>query len=103
MPKLRTLLLNQAQREELLHCRNLLFPPVVIHEEQAQADLNAILACAPALYGIQQTRWTLESLLSVVQNKGYLVSKIGSLHRLLSRLGLRLVRARYAYRSPDPH
>jgi hypothetical protein len=82
---------------------NRLFPPVAVHEEEAQADLNAVLAADPAIYGISRTRWTLESLLSVLQKKGYRVNKIGSVHRLLSCLGLRLLRARYSHRSPDPY
>jgi hypothetical protein len=81
---------------------NQLFPPVAVHKEEAQADLNAVLASDPAVYGFSQSRWTLGSLLSVVQVKGYRVRKIGSLHAFLTRLHLRLVRARYALRSPDP-
>lgn len=81
---------------------NQLFPPVAAHKEEAQADLNTVLASDPAVYNLPQSRWTLKSLLSVVQQKGYRVRTIGSLHVFLTRLHLRLVRARYALRSPDP-
>lgn len=74
---------------------------MAVYEEEAQADLNAVLAADPAIYGVTRTRWTLEKLLPVLQKKGYHVNKIGSVHRLFSRLGLRLVRARYSHRSPD--
>ena len=38
----------------------------------------------------------------MLQKKGYQVSKMGSVQHLLTRLGLRKVRARYEHRSPDP-
>ncbi len=80
-----------------------LFPPVAANEEEAQAELNTVVAADPAQHEISRTRWTLETLLSVIQKKGYLLHKKGSLHQFLKRLGIRLVRPRYAQRSPDPH
>jgi DDE superfamily endonuclease len=79
-----------------------LFPPVVETSEEAQADLNEVVAADPAQYGIPRTRWTLEYLLPVIQKKGYHLGAIGSLHQFLARLGIRQVQARYAHRSPDP-
>lgn len=80
-----------------------LFPPLAANKEEAQADLNAVVAADPAQYEISRTRWRLKDLLSVFQKKGYLLSTPGSVHQFLARLGIRLVRARYAHRSPDPH
>ena len=82
---------------------NPLFPPVAANEEEAQATLNTVVAADPAQYEISRTRWTLGSLLPVIQKKGYQLHKEGSLHRFLARLGIRLVRPRYAQRSPDPY
>lgn len=82
---------------------NQFFPPKEHSEEQAQATVNELIAGNPALYGVPKTRWTLETLLPVVQEKGYRVSTISGLSQLLSRLGLRWIRARYALRSPDQH
>lgn len=72
------------------------------NKEEAQADLNTVVAADPAQYEIPRTRWTLKSLLSVIQKKGYFLRAIGSLHRFLTRLAIRLIRSRYAQRSPDP-
>ena len=81
---------------------NLLSPPQAPSEEEARADLNALVACNPALHDASLTRWTLKNLLIAVQKKGYQVNTQGSLHQLLSRLGLRKIQARYEYKSPDP-
>lgn len=81
---------------------NRLSPPQTPSLEQAQADLNTLLSSDPAHYGIEQTRWKLSGLLDVLQRKGYRVRTPGSVHRLLMRLGLRWLKARYAFRSPDP-
>jgi len=80
---------------------NLLFPPHAQNVEEAQHDINALLACDPAQHGVSRTRWTLETLLQKIQQKGYALSKVGSLHRFLFRLGIRRNQARYSYRSPD--
>ena len=82
---------------------NLLFPPQAQNIEEAQADLNILVACDPAQHGFSETRWTLEMLLQKIRQKGYILSTVGSLHRFLSRLDIHKNQARYAYRSPDPH
>lgn len=82
---------------------NQLFPPKEHSEEQAQKTVNDLVACEPALYGFLKTRWTLKTLLSAVQEKGYRVSTLSGLSQLLSRLGLRWIRSRYALHSPDPY
>jgi len=80
---------------------NQLFSPKEHSEEQAQETVNELIAGGPALYGVPKTRWTLKTLLSVLQEKGYRVSTLGGLSQLLSRLGLRWIRARYVLYSPD--
>lgn len=81
----------------------LLFPPQAQTVEEAQIEVNKLLAGDPAQYGVSQTRWTLETLLSKIRQKGYTLSKMGNLHRFLSRLGIRRNQVRYSYRSPDKH
>src|SRR5690242_13716349 len=82
---------------------NPLVSPVAANEEEAQADLDAVVAADPAQYEVHRTRWRLKDLLSVIQTKGYLLDTIGGLHQFLERRGIRLVRARYSHKSPDPH
>ena len=78
------------------------FSPHVANEAQAQAELNELVACDPALHGVESSRWTLKSFLSVLQQKGYRVMTTPSVHRFLRRMGIRWIKARYAQRSPDP-
>ena len=84
---------------------NLFFPPVHDSIETATPDLQGRLYRYPRLYGLKQSRWTLQALQKEVPwlqhtRSGTPMSLTG-ICKLLKRLGVRSKRGRAHVHSPD--
>ncbi len=77
-----------------------LFPPVYPHEEKAKEALLHVIRREPRCLGLEQTRWTLESLLPQISD--FRLAGPSSLWHLLDRLDIHWLRGREHVHSPDP-
>lgn len=77
-----------------------LFPPVHQNEEQAKEALLHVIRRDPRCLGLEQTRWTLESLLPHLSD--FRLCGPSSLWHLFDRLGIHWLRGREHVHSPDP-
>jgi putative transposase len=64
------------------------------------AALHAVLHAPPSQYGLARSRWRLQDLSQALP--ALASYQLGSLSRLLKRLGITLRRGRYRQTSPDP-
>lgn len=78
-----------------------LFPPQHETAEEARLEILHVIRREPYLFGFQQSRWTLKSILETCD--WLRISTAGGLHRLLERIGIRYKQGREYLRSPDRH
>ena len=78
-----------------------LFPPQHADEESARGAILTIVRREPLLFGLHQTRWTLEAIAQVCP--WLQVTTPGGLSQVLNRLGISYKRGRHYIRSPDEY
>lgn len=78
---------------------SLLFPPQYENEEEAQLAILVVVRRSPRLFGHEQSRWTLAS---IIETCSWLeLVSLPGLWQLLKRLNIRYKRARSYIHSPD--
>jgi hypothetical protein len=78
-----------------------LFPPQHETSEQAKAAILDVIRRDPRKFGIEATRWTLDSIRQACESIASISQ--GGLSQLLDRLGISWGRSRYHIHSPDPN